>query len=231
MDTADCLGLPVRQSNASVQYLSDADPEGNATYLYFRQRKDARVQDKVRMAIYDHTLPCLVGYESYVSAINLGPAGMGLKIWFLVPGVETEEVIFENVRLRMGSNLMPIELTKARWEDGRWAWCWHGPELPIPLAVTGRMKQEKRWELERQRQITVLFTPRGNSRKTLDIQIGFVPDENPEGGTWWYVWRKHGSKEAFIKDHNKTWKWCWSMKDPGDDERGYLPLLKREDFD
>lgn len=231
MDTADCLGLPHRLSNASVRYMKDIDPEGKATYLYFRQQDNTRAKEKVRMAHYDSGLPCLVGYESYLQAINLGLAGTGLRIWFLVPCVETDEVTFDNVRLRIGNNEMPLVLTKAQLEDGRWAWCWHDPELSIPPAVTGRMKKEKRWELERQRQFTVLFTPRGNSRKTLDIQIGFVPDENPEGGTWWYVWRKYGSKEAFIKNHNKTWKWCWSMKDPEDDERGYLPLLKLTDFD
>lgn len=227
-DTADCLGLPVCQSNASVDHLKELDPEGRAVYLYFRQQEDARVQEKVRMATYDHTLPCLVGYENYTQAINLGAAGTGMKIWFLVPGVETDEVTFENVRLWIGNDIRPIELTKARWDDGRWAWCWHDSELPIPPGVTGRMKKEKRWELERQRQFSIHFTPRGNSRKTLDIQIGFVPDENPEGGTWWYVWRNFGSKEAFIKDHNKTWK---MVRAYSGDESDCLPYLKASDFD
>jgi hypothetical protein len=93
------------------------------------------------------------------------------------------------------------------------------------------MKQEKYRELVQQRRFTIHFTPRGDGRKMLDIQIGFVPDEDPEGGTWWNVWSKYGSREAFIQHHNRTWKWCWSMKDIDDDPRGYLPLLKREDFD
>ena len=62
----------------------------------------------------------------------------------------------------------------------------------------------------------------------LDIQIGFVPDENPDGGTWWHVWRKYGSRETFIKEHNRIWKLVRSMEE---DESACLPYLKREDFD
>ena len=47
----------------------------------------------------------------------------------------------------------------------------------------------------------------------LDIQIGFVPDENPDGGTWWHVWRKYGSRETFIKEHNRIWKLVRSMEE------------------
>ena len=228
-DTADCLGLPVSQSWASATHPEGLGP--TALRLYFRQREPQRVTQQVELCHYVQELPCLSGYENYLSAINLGAAGRGLRIWFLVPGGEPDEVTFENVRLWRDQQFIPIELTWAQMTDGRWAWCWHDPQMPILEAVTGRMKQEKRQELEAQRRFTIRFTPQGNNRKMLDIQIGFVPDENPDGGTWWRVWDPFGSREAFIKDHNKTWKWCWSMKDPGDDERGYLPLLKREDFD
>lgn len=230
-DNADNLGLPREQSSMGVRYLEEAAPERVAARLYFRQREELRVTEQVELGHYENNLPCLPGYENHLSAINLGAAGTGLTIWFLVPGGDPEAVTFENVRLRQDQQFMPIELAWAQMPDGRWAWHWHDPELPVLPAVTGRMKQEKRRELEAQRRFTIHFTPQGNTRKMLDIQIGFVPDGNPHGGTWWNVWKKYGSREDFIKHHNRTWKWCWSMKDPDDDERGYLPLLKREDFD
>lgn len=230
-DTAGCLGLPVALSGAAVGYLPEIDPEKKAAYLYFRQKEDARGKEKVRLSHYEENLPCLVGRESKVRAINLGAASRGLTIWFLAPGVEEDAVHFSDVCIQCDRHAVPISLSKARFSDGCWGWCWHDVDFQIPPAVTGRMKQEKRRELENQRSITIRFTPRGDSRKTLDIQVGVVPDENPEGGTWWNVWRRFGSKEDFIKWHNKIWKWCWSMKDQDDDERGYLPLLKRTDFD
>ena len=230
-DNAENLGLPQQQSSMGAQYLQEVAPERMAAQLYFRQREALQPTELVELAHYENSLPCLDGYENHLSAINLGAPGTGLRIWFLVPGGEPDAVVFENVRLWRDQQSMPIELTRAQMPDGGWAWCWHDPQFSIAPAVKGRMKQGKREELMQQRRFTVHFTPRGNGRKMLDIQIGFVPDENPEGGTWWHVWSKYGSREAFIQHHNRTWKWCWSMKDIDDDPRGYLPLLKREDFD
>lgn len=227
-DTADCLGLPVRQSNAAVDYLKDLDPEKKGVYLYFSLREDARAREKVRLAHYDMGVPCLVGYENHVPTINQGAAGTGLRIWLLLNGADREEVTYDNVYIQRGTQQIPIMLTWEQMADGRWAWCWHDPQFPIPPAVTGRMKQEKRWKLESQRIFSIHFTPRGNSRRTLDIQVGFVPDENPEGGTWWNVLRNYGSKEAFIKEHNRIWKLVRAMEE---DESSCLPYLKRADFD
>ena len=227
-DTAQCLGLPRCQGSAGVNYLKEVEPSRMAAKLYFRQREDLRVPELPRMAHYDYSLPCLVGYESYHGGINMGAAGTGLKIWFLINGAERDEVTYENVYIRYNREQIPITLTWAQMPDGCWAWCWHDSEFSIPPAVTGRMTKEKRQQLENQRNILVYFTTKGNSRKTLDIQIGFVPDENPDGGTWWYVWRKYGSREAFIKEHNRIWKLVRSMEE---DESDCLPYLKREDFD
>ena len=229
-DNAENLGLPRQQSSMGMRYLQEVAPERMAARLYFRQREALQPTELVELTHYENNLPCLDGYENHLSAINLGAPGMGLRIWFLVPGEEPDAVVFENVRLWRDQQPMPIELSLAQMPDGRWAWCWHDPQFAIPPAVKGRMKQEKYRELVQQCRFTIHFTPRGDGRKMLDIQIGFVPDEDPEGGTWWNVWSKYGSREAFIQHHNRTWKWCWSMKDIDDDPRGYLPLLKREDF-
>jgi hypothetical protein len=231
LETADCLGLPREQSGMGVRYLQEAAPEWLAARLYFRQQEALQVTEQVELGHYENSLPCLAGYENHLSALSLGASGTGLRIWFLVPGGESDEVVFENVRLLRDQRLESIELIWDHMPDGRWAWCWHDPAFAVLPAVKGRMTREKRQALEQQRRFTIHFTPRGNNRKMLDIQIGFVPDENPEGGTWWNVWKKYGTREEFIRHHNRIWKWCWSMKDPEDDERGYLPLLKREDFD
>ena len=231
-DAAQCLGLPVWMSSASVRYLEDIDPEKKAAYLYFRQREGAQNRNLVQMAHYEESRPALTGWERDITTVNTGAESKGLTIWFLAPGVAEDSVSFSDVCIVRQHVAMPIVLTKAQMPDGRWAWRWHDPEFPIPAAVTGRMKQEKRRELERQRSMTVRFTPRGDSRKTLDIQIGFVPDGNQDGGTWWSVWHKFGSKEDFIKWHNKTWRWVRSMAEEGEDvDKTCLPLLNRTDFD
>lgn len=227
-DNAENLGLPRQQSSMGMRYLQEVAPERMAARLYFRQREALQPTELVELTHYDDSLPCLVGYESVQGAVNLGAAGTGLKIWLLINGAERETVTYDQVYLRYAGEDIPVSLTWDRMPDGRWAWCWHDPEFPIPPAVKGRMKEQERWKLLNRRSFYLHFTPRGNSRKTLDIQVGFVPDENPEGDTWWNVWSKYGSKDDFIKWHNKIWKRVRAYEE---DESQCLPYLKRENFD
>jgi len=62
----------------------------------------------------------------------------------------------------------------------------------------------------------------------LDITVVLIPDGNPDNQAQWNIWHQHGSKEAFIKWHNKTWKMVRAFET---DPNQLLPLLKLEDFD
>lgn len=222
------LGLPVIQSTSSLEYSQEMHTDVKKVCIYFRQEENTQNPNVVQLAHYNYGLPCLVELESHVTAINIGAESRGLSVYFIGPYVMNEEITFSNVRFGLQEKAVPIELTRVQMSDGQWAYRYHDPEFTIPPKVPNRMSKEKRYMLERQRWFTVWFTPHGNSRKTLDITVVFIPDENPDGKTSWNVWKPKGSKKAFIEQHNKIWKTVMAIEE---DPNNCLPLLKEEDFD
>lgn len=225
-ETTSCLDLPVEQSTAAVADLENLSKEGKIIYLYFEQPLEDR--DIAQLAHYKQGMPCLIGDENNVSAINMGAESKGLSIYFLGPYVENEEISFSNVQFSFQWNPVPVELTKVQLSDGQWAYRYHNPDFMIPPKVPRRIKAEKRARMEHDRRFSVRFTPCGNPRKTLDITVVFVPDANPEGQTAWNVWKPYGSKKAFIDHYNKIVKRVRAF-DPGAEDQ--LPFLSEEDFD
>lgn len=225
-DAAQCLDLPFQRSTMSERYLQELDAQKQ--YLYFRCPEDPQVRPAPRFWVSDHGRPCLVERENCVDAINVGAESKGLTICFLGPYVEDEAVTFSDVRLKIDKVTTSIELTKTRLPDGQWAYCYHDPDFYIPPRVPRRLSEEKWNRLNRERTILVWFTPHGNSRKTLDITVAFVPDANTAGQGTWNVWQKYGSKKAFIEWHNKIWKRVRAFET---DENACLPYLKEKDFD
>lgn len=225
-ETALCLGLPGEQSTATAEDLEHLSGNGKVTYLYFEQKMEDREQTK--LVHYKQTMPCLIGEENIVRAINVGAESKGLSIYFLGPYVEHEEICFNNVKFGFFHEYAPIELTKAQLPSGQWAYCYHNPDFQIPPKVSRRIKGEKRAFMEHDRQFSVWFTPCGNPRKTLDITVVFVPDTNPKGNTAWNIWKSWGSKKAFIDHYNGIVK---KVRGVDPDAADQLPFLKEEDFD
>lgn len=224
-----CLGLPVKQSVASVEYLKDIDLEEKATYLYFSRQEDAPDKARTRLVLHSIVdLPCLVERRSDLFVYNAGAESRGLSVYFLGPYVENDEVTFSDVCLQIGMNSVSVTPTKTQLPDGKWAYVCHDPDFVIPPKVPKRLSEEKRRLMEQNRWIAVKFVPHGNPRKTLDITVALVPDENPEGKVQWNVWQPWGSKKAFIEHHNKLWKRVMVYESNPD---SCLPLLKEKDFD
>jgi hypothetical protein len=94
-------------------------------------------------------------------------------------------------------------------------------------AIPKRITDARRRRLEDERIIWIYFTPYGNPRKMLDVTVSIFPDENPQGQAIWNVWHRHGSKSAFMKYHNKTWKMLRNFES----EENSYPLFKESDFD
>lgn len=227
-DAAVFLMLPATQSTCAPAYLQDVDPDTKAVYFYYRQEEKTRNPELVQLVHYKNSLPCLVGRESHITAINIGAKAKGLSVYFLGPYVEQEEITFSDVRFGLQGHAEPIELNKVLMEDGRWAYVYHDPEFDIPPKIPSRLNKDKRLMEEWIRRITVWFTPHGNARKMLDITVKFVPDKNPDGQTEWNVWMQKGSKKAFIDEHNRIWKQVMAIEANPDN---CLPLLSEEDFD
>lgn len=225
-----CLGLPSEQGDLSVEYLQDISCRNDAQYLYFRHEEGAHQTDpELRVCNLSYACPCLDGRKNEVSFVNVGDEFCGISVYFMGPYVQQDEISFTDVKMeRFQRPSIDLELKKIQLSNGQWAYCCHDPEILMPSGVPQRMRQEKRYQLLMERMRTVSFVPHGNPRKMLDITVVIVPDGNPDNRAQWNVWQPYGSKDEFIKHHNKIWK---RMRAFVDDPNELLPLLKREDFD
>lgn len=222
-----CLALPAVQGMVTLR---EAELLGKTEMLHFRLKEDSVIPQTPELVLnyYDSLLPCLVDRCSKLSIYSVGMESYGLSVYFSGFGVEDGTLTFSEVCLGRNRRLVPITLEKMQLSDGQWVYGYHDPYFPIPAGPSRRLKREKRWELMVERGIYLEFVPRGDSRKTLDITVTVVPDQNPEGQIQWNVWKPWGSKGAFIVHHNKTWKRVRAFEE---DESQCLPLLKEEDFD
>ena len=228
---APCLDLPMEQSATSLDYLKNEDLNAQACYYHFHMEDEANDTRVPKLAdCYSHyALPCLDGKKNKMAALNVGTASKGLTICFMGPFVEHEEISFEDVTIEdlTGKQCFCPLLKKKQLPDGQWAYVGHVADYEILPAIPNRITDAKRRQLEDERIIWVYFTPHGNPRKMLDITVEIFPDENPQGKAVWNVWHRHGSKSAFIKYHNKTWKMLRNFES----EENCYPLFKESDFD
>lgn len=224
-----CLRLPEEQGSLSLDYLKDSSLQKDAVFLYFCQEQgESQKCPDLRTCYMHHAVPCFDGKGNSVYFLNLGDEFCGLSVYFLGSYVEQEEIIFSDVKLgRVHQQLINLELQRIQLSDGQWAYYCHVPEILIPPGVSQRMKSEMRNHLEMERMQKLSFVPHGNPRKMLDITVVVVPDGNPDNQAKWNVWEQYGSKEAFIKHHNKIWKQVRKLEP---DPKQWLPLLNKEDF-
>lgn len=228
---AECaLDLPAEQGCVSLDYLQDTSFQQNTTLLFFQQEQGARrAGPQLQICYMRYAVPCFDGRENSVSFINEGDAFSGLYVYFLGPYVQHEEITFSEVRIeRFQQPPIAMDLNKIQLSDGQWAYCYQDSEIMIPPGVPKRMKPEKRYQLERERMCKISFIPHGNPRKMLDITVVVAPNGNPDNQAKWNIWQQYGSKEAFIKHHNKIWKRVRAFEE---DPNQCLPLLKQEDFE
>ncbi len=227
IQAASCLGMSAEQSMAMPE---EGDRAGQVQYLHFRQQEDTQPEllPRLDMNSLDAKLPCLVDRCSELNIFSMGTESYGLSLYIMGPGVEDGTLTFSDVCLGRNGQALPITLEKMQMSDGRWAYAYHDPCFPIPAGPPRRLKWEKRSRILWERHIDLKFVPRGDPRKTLDIIVVVVPDQNPQGQVRWNVWAPYGSKAEFIKHHNYIWKRVRAFEE---DPNQLLPLLKEEDFD
>lgn len=225
-----CLGLSAEQGSVSLDYLKETSLQQDVMFLYFRQEEQTRsTGPDLRICYMQYAFPCFAGKENSVTFLNIGDEFQGVSVYFLGPYVEQDEITFCDVKMGyLWEPLLDLELKKMQLPDGQWAYGCHIPDILIPAGVRGRMKQEKRYYLERERMRNISFIPQGNPRKMLDITVLIVPDGKPDNQAMWNIWHQHGSKEGFIKHYNKIWKQVRAFEEDPDQ---CLPFLKIEDFD
>lgn len=227
MQAAPCLGISPEQSMVTPK---DAERMESAQYFYFRMQEDTEPVLLPQLSLYsmDAKLPCLIDRCSELHIFSWGTAAYGLSLYLIGPGVEDGTLTFSDVCFGRHGRAFPIMLEKKQLPDGRWAYAYHDPEFPIPEGPPKRLKWEKQRSILWEKHMDLQFVPRGDSRKTLDIIVAVVPDQNPQGQFQWNVWASYGSKAEFIKHHNSLWKRVRAFEE---DPNQLLPLLKEEDFD
>lgn len=231
LSEAECfLCLPAEQGGLSLDYLQDTLLQQNATLLYFKRKQVVHsAGPQLQICHMCYAVPCFDGRENSVSFINVGDAFCGLYVYFLGPYVQHGEITFSDVRIeRYQPKPIVVDLNRIQLSDGQWAYCYHDSEILIPPGVPKRMKPEKRYQLEKKRMLRLSFVPHGNPRKMLDITVVVVPQGNPENQAKWNIWQQYGSKQEFIKYHNKIWKRVRAVEE---DPNQCLPFLKQEDFE
>lgn len=174
-------------------------------------------------------MPCKIGESQVVSVYNKGGKSKGFGIMFIGDYVENDEITFEDVKLQLmtkeGWELVPIELKKIDWTQGKKCYYWSDEEFRLPPAVSEAIPLMKRMNMEFEREIGIRFTPVGNPRKVLDIRLVIYPLANSmEGQTSWYVYQYDGSKRKYIEEYNRRSKEMHI-------ESTRLDLLNPEDYD
>ena len=142
-------------------------------------------------------IPFKTETRSYVLFLNKGRESKGVYLYFLGGYVENDDITFSDVKI----NDVPVELEKAQLSDGQWAFRAHCPEIKIP-AIDKKLKGSKLVKAQYEKCITAHFVPHGNQRKTLDITVVLIPEENWSGPGYYYAWHGYSSKTEYIRGHN-----------------------------
>lgn len=178
--------------------------------VYFAS-SDVKQQNPTKLNISTYSLmPCKIGQDTLISAINLGGSSKGLSIAFSGSYVETEELSFRDVQLEYHFDLqprktIPLTLEKVKTADNRWIYYAAIPNFSIPERVKDGLPWKRKLDEEYKRSFGVRFTPEGNPRKLLDICVHFIPLSNSEAQCCWCVWFRSGTKKAYIEQFNNNW--------------------------
>lgn len=185
--------------------------EGLISVLYFRSTSEKNEREPAKLSIQNYDLmPCKIGKDKIISAVNLGGASKGIGIAFSGSYVETNEISFRDVQIeyhfdRHPRKIIPLTLERIRTVDNRWIYYATVPDFPIPEGVKEGLPAKRSMDEIFKRSFGVRFTPEGNPRKCLDICIHFIPLSNRKDQCCWCVWFYEGSKRAYIEAYNNSW--------------------------
>lgn len=149
-------------------------------------------------------VPCRPDMRTGCFAYNVGYAGKGISIMIVGDYVESGDITFEDVTFcyfdRKGNcTEKSITFNKERLLDGSLAYCYNDSDFVISEYKAGT-------RTESEEQFGIRFTPKGNKRKFLDIEIVFAPHENYAcGQCQWKVWAYYTSKLEYIEHNNEQW--------------------------
>ena len=199
----DGLGIPVVQS-------CGYEAENCTEKLYFKALKEGTaVPTKLKLTSFGLN-PCKPEKPKACWVNNYGDASRGIIVGFSGSYIENDEITFEDTALLTKDShgriiRTPIVFEKRQNYNGDWVLIWEDKGFRIPAAVPDGLPPRVKSDKEFQRSFGVVFTPKGNARKFLDICIVLLPMSNKEnGGTHWRVWDRYSSKREYIEWSNRN---------------------------
>lgn len=203
------LALAPEQGRFCPELIAEGLFDG-AKSLGFALPKSEKPEPPALRLMMPSLMPCEIGKECFISAINAGGKSYGLAIAFSGSYVENDEIQFQDVQLEYAFDrhprpTLPLKLEKRQAQDGQWIYYAEAPQFQIPPAPKEGLPMRKAMDEGFRRAVGLRFTPEGNGRKRLDVTVHFIPLRNPAGQCAWCVWRFFGSKRAFVQHHNETW--------------------------
>lgn len=226
-DLVGLMRLPLSVSGTDWAALSQCgDLPCRAEYLYFKCPASEKRRLPELTWHCPGLLPQTIGAPQCFSFLNKGGASRGVRVCFTGSYVEGDEIVFEHIRLTYQDKNrclieIPLTLEKVELTNGETAFWADAPDLPLPEGPREDLPPRKYQEECFRRCISLRYTPQGNPRKVLDIEMTVIPCETPERGIRFCAWKLYGSKEAYIEEH--------SGDIPGSAQT--FPKLRREDYD
>lgn len=219
---AELLGMVTEQCALETDN-TDVLKEGTFTRLCFSLPEG--MQKELPRLTFKHfgLMPCKIGESRCEFVVNKGGRSKGVGVMFVGDYIEDDQLTFENVTLESDLDnhertITPIQLEKIKNALGQTVLYWEDKNFHIPPAVDPSIPSKRYDDLEYKRTFGVRFTVQGNPRKVLDVMFFIIPLENRrEGAACWCCYLYSGTKERYIKDHNKTWtKYQENLLNPED---------------
>lgn len=210
-DLEPLLGLFQGQGSFCSELIAEDEFAAHVQTVYYALPETASRPEPpcLTMPIYDG-MPCRMGKESMICAVNRGGKSTGLAIAFSGSYVEHEEIRFRDVQLEYGFDRFPrqiisLQLEKRQTQDGQWIYYAEIPLFQLPAGIKEGLPIMRAMKEEVKREFGLRFTPEGDDRKRLDITLHFIPMKNPAGQCTWCVWLQSGNKRAYIEQYNRGW--------------------------
>ena len=124
----------------------------------------------------------MIGGKITVSFLNIGGKAKGLLFIFLGECLVNHEITVEGISRHCGDKRFEIELKKSRLVDGTNCYVWEDKDFQIPPAVNENLPLTKRWDVEYDRRITLMFELSGNPEHLDTLRIVAIPLSNYEDG-------------------------------------------------
>ncbi len=156
--------------------------DGKITKMEFSAPEGEIKPPKFMVHSFSRPAASMLGGAINVSFLNIGGKSKGLEFIFMGDCVDNDEITFEDVYWYCDGKHNSIDLKESQLEDGKKCYIWKDKYFQIPPAVNENLPLVKKFQMESDRHIAVIFTLKGNPEHLETLRIVGVPLSNPMDG-------------------------------------------------